>query len=62
MEQPQIHLRGDQVGQTIAGAEKMAGEIAYEYMKKTGEPLHFIEVVSLLVDFGEKTAQAMYNF
>lgn len=50
-------LKGDQVGQTIAGADKMAGEIAYEYMKKTGVPLHYIEVVSLLVDFGEKTAQ-----
>jgi len=52
-----LHLKRDQVGQTIAGAEKMAGEIAYEYMKRTGEHLRFIEVVSLLVDFGEKTAE-----
>ena len=52
-----LHLKGDQVGQTIAGAEKMAGEIALEYMKKTGEPLRFIDVISLLMDFHERTAQ-----
>lgn len=45
-------IKGDAVGQTIAGAEKMAGEIAYEYMKKTGDPIRYIEVVSLLLDFG----------
>lgn len=52
----------DQVGQTIAGAEKMAGEIAYEYMKKTGEPLHFIEVVSLLVKRQHKYLSYVLTF
>lgn len=37
--------------------QEMAGEIAFEYMKETGEPLQSIEVVSLLLDFHASTAQ-----
>lgn len=50
-------LKGDAVGLTIAGAEKMAGEMAYEYMRKTSAPMRYIEVVSLLVDFSTNLSE-----
>ena len=52
-----LHLKVDEVGQTLAGGEKMAGEVAFEYMRETGEPLRSIELISLLVDFRENKAQ-----
>jgi hypothetical protein len=49
--------KGDPVSQTLAGAEKAAGEIVYDYVRSTGKPVSSVDVYSLLINFTDNEAE-----
>ena len=50
-------LTGDHVGQTLAGAEKVCGEVANQYLRVHGVAFTVIEVFSLLIDYSTEEAE-----
>ena len=50
-------LTGDHVGQTLAGAEKVCGEVANQYLRVHGVAFKVIEVFSLLIDYSTEEAE-----
>ena len=50
-------LNGDHVGQTLAGAEKVCGEVANQYLRVHGVAFAVIEVFSLLIDYSTEEAE-----
>lgn len=50
-------LTGDHVGQTLAGAEKVCGEVTKQFLEEYRVPLYSCEIFSLLVDYSTSKAE-----
>ena len=50
-------LKGDAWGQTLAGTEKICGEVVCDFLRREHKPVTIVEVYSLLIDYQSEEAE-----